>query len=242
MIETSDQDGVAVLRLQNGPVNALDLDLLDELPEVLAAVADRKAVVLTGAGRCFSAGVDLKQILDGGPAYVERFIPALGRAALALFEHPKPTVAAVNGHALAGGCVLTAASDDAVMSGGTIGLTELTAGVPFPVVPLEIMRHAIGPAVSTLVLTAKALKPDAALAIGLVDEVVAPEELLSTAHRRAAKLSEIRPEVYALSKQQLQQPARARIDAGDDRQVIEMWNTQSTRDYLREFMENLGRR
>ncbi|MBP2329847.1 enoyl-CoA hydratase [Kibdelosporangium banguiense] len=242
MIETTDQDGVAVLRLSNGPVNALDLDILTELPGVLAAVADAKAVVVTGAGKCFSAGVDLKRIVEDGSDYIEKFIPALGAAALALFEHPKPTVAAVNGHALAGGCVLAAAADVAVMSGGTIGLTELTAGVPFPIVPLEIMRHAVGPQVSTLVLTAKTLKPEEAAAIGLVDEVVAPDDLLPVALKHAAKLGTIRSDVYAFSKQQLQQPARARIDAGDDRQVIEMWSSQATRDFLREFMASLSRR
>jgi enoyl-CoA hydratase len=242
MIETTDQDGVAVLRLSNGPVNALDLDLLTELPAALANVADAKAVVLTGAGKCFSAGVDLKRIIEDGPVYVEQFIPALGAAALALFEHPKPTVAAVNGHALAGGCVLTAAADYALMSGGTIGLTELTAGVAFPVVPLEIMRHAVGPRVSSLVLTAKTLKPEGAQAIGLVDEVVAPEELVPRAIERAAKLATIRSDVYALSKQQLQQPAKARIDAGDDRQVIEMWGSQATRDFLAEFMASISKR
>ncbi|MET0235113.1 MAG: enoyl-CoA hydratase/isomerase family protein [Kibdelosporangium sp.] len=242
MIETTDQDGVAVLRLSHGPVNALDLDILTEVPNALANVADARAVVFTGAGKCFSAGVDLKLIIDGGPAYVEKFIPALGAAAMALFEHPKPTVAAVNGHALAGGCVLTAAADVALMSGGTIGLTELAAGVPFPTVPLEIMRHAVGPAVSSLVLTARTLNPEAAVAIGLVDEVVTPDELLPAAIRYALKLSEIPPGVYALSKQQVQQPARARIDAGDDRHVIEMWGSPATRDFLTAFMASLSRR
>ena len=139
MIETSDENGVAVLRLAHGPVNALDLELLTALPRALDGVADAPAVVLTGAGRCFSAGVDLKRIVEGGPEYVAEFLPALGRAALTLFTHPRPVVSAVNGHALAGGCVLAAAGDHRVMGAGTIGLTELAAGVPFPAVPLEIM-------------------------------------------------------------------------------------------------------
>lgn len=59
--------------------------------------------MLTGAGGCFSAGVDLKRIVDGGPPYVAEFLPALSTAVPALFDHPRPVVAAVNGHALAGG-------------------------------------------------------------------------------------------------------------------------------------------
>ncbi|MFC0104736.1 enoyl-CoA hydratase/isomerase family protein [Kibdelosporangium aridum] len=173
MIEVTDHNGVAILSLSHGPVNALDLEILTELPNVLAQVADARAVVLTGAGRCFSAGVDLKRIIDGGAGYARDFIPALSTAAFAWFTHPKPTVAAVNGHALAGGCVLAAAADVTLMSGGKIGLTELAAGVPFPTVPLEIMRHACA-AVASLVLTAKTISPAEAVAIGLVEEAVAP--------------------------------------------------------------------
>jgi enoyl-CoA hydratase len=111
MIETADYDGIVILTLNNGPVNALDLELLTAVPERLAAVADSRAVVLTGSGRSFSAGVDLKRTVDGGLPYVEKFLSSLSLAMLTLFEHPKPVVAAVNGHALAGGCVLAAACD-----------------------------------------------------------------------------------------------------------------------------------
>ena len=101
---------------------------------------------------------------------------------LTVFEHPKPVVAAVNGHALAGGCVLAAACDIRLMSGGTISLAELAAGVPFPTVPLEIMRHAVGPALDAMVLGA-GLTPDQAASIGLVHEVVGPDQLLGAALR-----------------------------------------------------------
>ena len=70
MIERADHDGIAILTLNHGPVNALDLELLRAIPGSLAAVADSRGVVLTGSGRSFSAGVDLKQIVDGGLPYV----------------------------------------------------------------------------------------------------------------------------------------------------------------------------
>jgi enoyl-CoA hydratase len=243
VIETSKDGEVAVLTLNHGPVNALDLELLTALPEALASVGDAP-VVLTGAGRCFSAGVDLKRIVDGGVPYVEEFLPALSTAAQALFDHPRPVVAAVNGHALAGGCVLAAACDVRLMSGGTIGLTELLAGVPFPTVPLEIMRHAVGPAVSRLVLTAQRLDPVEAHRIGLVDEIVT-DGLVAAAVERAAALAATPVAVYALAKRQLRAPALTRIAAlrdVDDPGVAALWAADGTRAFLRDFLARLAAR
>ncbi|UBU09257.1 enoyl-CoA hydratase/isomerase family protein [Nonomuraea gerenzanensis] len=244
MIETADHGGIAVLTLANGPVNTLDLELLTAVPEVLESVAGARAVVLTGAGRAFSAGVDLKRIVDGGSEYVERFLPALSSAALALFGHPKPVVAAVNGHALAGGCVLAAACDVRLMSGGTIGLTELAAGVPFPTVPLEIMRHAVGPALDTMVLGAGRLPAGRAVEIGLVHEVVEPDRLLAEALRHAEGLCAVPSEVYAFSKRQLHTPALERVrdfQAADDPEVVRMWSSEHTMATLRGYLASLRR-
>lgn len=243
MIEISEHGDVAVLTMSCGPVNALDLELLTAFPGALDSVADAAAVVLTGAGTCFSAGVDLKRIVDGGPRYVAEFLPALSTAMLALFDHPRPVVAAVNGHALAGGCVLAAACDLRVMSGGTIGVTELAAGVPFPTVPMEIMRHAAGSAVGRLVLTAEKLPRAEAYRIGLVDELT--DDLLPTALARAEALAAAPAEVYALAKRQLRAPAHERIAARreqDDRDVAELWSAPATRERLRGFLARLARR
>lgn len=234
---------VAVLTLNHGPVNALDLELLTALPGALAGAGDAP-VVLTGAGRCFSAGVDLKRIVDGGVPYVEQFLPALSTAALAVFDHPRPVVAAVNGHALAGGCVLAAACDVRLMSGGTIGLTELAAGVPFPTVPLEIMRHAVGAAVNRLVLTAVRLDAAEAHRIGLVDEVVT-DDLVGAAVSQAARLAVTPAVVYERAKRQLREPAHARIAARrdvDDPGVVALWGDPGTQEHLRGFLAALSAR
>jgi enoyl-CoA hydratase len=237
VIETTRDGDVAVLTLANSAVNALDLELLSAVPDAFASVADAAAVVLTGRGRCFSAGVDLKRIVEGGRAYVERFLPALGTAVLTVFDHPKPVVAAVNGHALAGGCVLAAACDRRFMSDGTIGLTELAAGVPFPTVPLEVVRHAVGPALDRLVLTAARLDPAQAQEIGLVTVSADP---LPDALAAARALAAAPPEVYALSKAQLHRPALERISAGrDDGVVTELWAAEETTTRLRAFLAAL---
>src|SRR5262249_41228244 len=153
----------------HGKVHALDLELLLAFTETMQRLAGGPAVVLTGTGTVFSAGVDLRRIVAGGPAYVREFLPALSAAFLAVFDHPRPVVAAVTGHAVAGGCVIAAACDVRLMSAGTIGLTELLVGVPFPTSALEIVRFAAGPAATGLALTGRALTPGEAFQIGLVD-------------------------------------------------------------------------
>jgi enoyl-CoA hydratase len=242
MIERTDHDGVAVLTLHHGPVNALDLELLTELSRALTEVADARAVVLTGRGRSFSAGVDLKRIADGGPEYVHEFLAALSMAAGSLFDHPRPVVCAVNGHALAGGCVLAAACDVRLMAGGTIGLTELAAGVPFPTVPLEIMRHAVGAALELMVLAPSRMTPEQAVAVGLVHEVVEADGLIEAALARADALCVAPAEVYALAKDQVRRPARERIVANqpvDDPRVEEIWSSELTSALLRAYLAAL---
>lgn len=234
-------DGATILRFDNAPVNALDLDLLNAITDAMRRVEG--PVVLTGAGRAFSAGVDLRALADGGTDYVERFVAALSEAFLAIYDHPAPVVAAVNGHAIAGGCVLAMCADMRLMSGGTIGLTELSVGVPFPVAALEICRVAMGTSATRAALQAKTIDADTALVRGWVDEVVAKDELLDRALATARELGQYSPAAYAATKAQLHKPVRAAIEAATstDADVRASWISEETRDRINGFLESLAR-
>jgi enoyl-CoA hydratase len=173
---------------------------------------------------------------------VKVFRPALSAAVKAVFYHPGPVVAAVNGHAIAGGCVLATACDVRLMSGGTIGLSEMRVGVPFPGVPLEVMRHALGPATRRFVLGAELLSAQDAAAAGLIDRVTEPEELLEAALAEAERLAGISPDVYAFTKRQLQGPARERIEGlrqADDEASTQMWASPAVQEKINSFMGSL---
>ena len=230
MLSTYDRDGVTVVELDRGPVNALDLELLG----ALTAAFDRAdaPVVLTGAGRTFSAGVDLRRIVEEPDSYVAEFLAALARAFLAVFTHPRPTVAAINGHAIAGGCLFALCCDTRVMSAGTIGLTEMAVGVPFPRSALEIVRHALGPASGRVVLRADTVGRDEALRLGVVDEITEPAVLLDRAVALASQLGSYPAAVYAATKRDLQQPALQAVSAGDDAAVTAAWSSPQTRQRL----------
>lgn len=232
-------DGVSIVRLDHPPVNALDLDLLDDVIITMRGIAG--PAVLTGAGRCFSAGVDLNAILDGDADYTDRFITALSAAFLAVFDHPAPVVAAVNGHAIAGGCVFAMAADVRLMSAGAVGLTELAVGAMFPMSALEICRHAMGPSATQAALGAGTVDVSTAAALGWIDEVVTAEELLPRATALARELGEYAPAAYAMTKQQLHRPARAAVEAGGeiDDVVRASWMSDETRARIAAYMASL---
>ena len=250
MIERTDDDGIAVLTLTHGPVNAMDLELCEAVTAAFRELADdpARAVVLTGAGSSFSAGVDLRRIVDGGAGYVKQFLPALAESFRVPFELGKPVVAAVNGHAIAGGCVLAATADVVLMADGRgrIGLPELKVGVPFPRIALETMRFRAGEVGSRrLVVGAQTYLPADAAAHGIVDEVVDPSELVKRAVDTARALAdEIPADTFAATKAALRREAVERADRyGDaDEETERLWIQRAEDGRIAAFLESATRR
>ena len=238
MIEAGHRDAVTVLRLNRPPVNAMSLELLRSLTETMRAT--HGPVVVTGTGRVFSAGVDLRQVLAGDARHAATLIDTLAEAFLAVFEHPAPTVAAINGAAIAGGCVLALACDVRLVVGGRIGLTEMAVGVPFPRAGLEIVRHALGSRVTRVVLRAEPFGAEAAVRLGLVDEQLPADGLMTRAVEIAAGMAPS-PTTYALVKSQLHEPVRAALAQADDSATIAAWSAPETRERISRQLESLRR-
>jgi enoyl-CoA hydratase len=238
-------DGVALLTVQHGKANAADTDLLRALTAAMQDLekADCRAVVLTGTGSVFSAGADLMRVLEGGDAYLDEFLPALSELLQTLFRFPKPLVAAVNGHAIAGGCVFACACDRRLMAEGKarIGLPELLVGLPFPVDGLEIMRFATGGgSLPGLVLPGAALLAADAVRHGLVDEAVPAEELLPRATTVAARLGRVPFESFRLTKEQLRRPALALMTtdrAAREAETRRAWGSAEARAAIAAYVE-----
>ncbi|MFM7737641.1 MAG: enoyl-CoA hydratase/isomerase family protein [Alphaproteobacteria bacterium] len=220
------EGGVRLLRIERPPANAINGELLGVLhAEAAAADEDEavRAVVVTGSGRFFSAGLDLKEMSGGG----REMLATLGGAddgIHRLWRIGKPTVAMVGGHALAGGAILMLACDFRVAARGAfkIGVTETALGLPLPNGAFQIARHGLlhGDARRVL-LRAESFSPDDALAVGLVDEVVEPEELEARALAFAAELGRHPSAAWGFQKYKLQAEAenaiRHPLDAGTGR-------------------------
>ncbi|TVT59364.1 enoyl-CoA hydratase/isomerase family protein [Amycolatopsis rhizosphaerae] len=235
-IAVEDDGRVAVLRMRCGPANLLDETVCRELAARVDGLSagGHRAVVLTGRPEVFSAGFDLRRLRAGGAPYVRRFLPALSDALLALFGFPGPVVAAVSGDALSGGAVLAAACDRRVMSAecGRFGLTDLAAGLPFPLVAMEILRCAYGSRrLPELVLAGGPCAGPAALALGLVDGLAADTEVLPRSVEIATRLAAVPPRAFAHTKAQLHRPFDERIGehrAADDAYVEMLWAAPET--------------
>lgn len=243
MIERTESEGIVTLRLAHGKASAMDLELCDELSREIEGCENAAAVILTGTGSIFSAGVDLFRILNDGDAYTARFLPALERTIRLLFTLERPVVAAVNGHAIAGGCILAAACDIRLLAqgNGRMGIPELLVGVPFPAIALEVMRFAVAPQrFQEIVYTGGTFAADDALARGFVDEIVPADAVMSRATDFAKRLADIPRAAFAQVKRQLRAPAIAAADAfashyADD--TASQWRSPETRERIARYME-----
>ncbi len=246
MIEIQAVQDVRVLTLSSGPVNALDVEVLDELTEAFRELgrSGGPSLVVTGAGRAFSAGVDLTSVVQGGADYTDRLVPALSNTFDALFSYPGPTVAAINGAAIAGGCVLACAADRRLISpNAQIGATEVHVGVPFPVAALEVVRYACGDRAEDVLLGGRTYRGADAVAAGFAHRVV-DEDLVEAAVAEASELAGIPAGAYRHTKAQLRAPALARIRDAEaiDSEVRQMWGSDQTQQGLAAYLESIRRR
>ncbi len=247
VVRTSDHpDGVRLLTLDRPPANAINGELLVELDAALAEATyddNVRAVVLTGEGRFFSGGFDLKGERQVGDDVTRAAVQykAANRRLLGL---PKPTVAMINGHCIAGGFVFAVACDHrlATDSSFTIGVNEVAIGAAWPVAALEIMRIRLPDHLRSELMLGAELHPSSeAVRLGLAHRLVPAADLHAEALELAAGLGRHPAEVYANTKTRLVGDALARIDAAtvdQDLAISTLWVTESSRAARRAHLEH----
>jgi enoyl-CoA hydratase len=244
VIDIVQQGSVAVMTMRHGKANAMDIAFFNRIATCFEefAASSARAAVVTGQGNMFSAGVDLIRATEAGSDYFPIFLPALRRAFEAVFFCDKPVVAAINGHAIAGGCILACAADYRVMGreAGRIGVTELMVGVPFPVIALEIIRFAAAPhRLEQLVFGAATYEAAAAVELGLVHEAVDASAVVDRAIAVAHNLAALAPEAFSLSKRQTRQVVADRVASDGPRfdfAVDRVWLSAETKTRMRDYV------
>lgn len=243
MIVRESQEPVEIVRMNHGKASALDLEFCEAITATLRELSADDAVrsvILTGTGTIFSAGVDLYRLTDGGDDYIARYFPALNEMLLTLFTFPKPIVAAVNGAALAGGCLIALACDMKFMATtrGKIGVPELQVGVPFPAVAMEILRYAVGPIAHRMAMSGMHLRPKEAEELHVIDAAVDSADLMQAATQAALAMANIPPETFAFTKRQMRSESVARIEqlrAMDD-EARATWSSPEIHARIRDYM------
>ena len=216
------EDGVVSMQLDRPPVNALNPVFLAEIDRVLEAQAADdavRAVVLSGAGKTLSGGMDLKELLDFSSADQKAMVTGLNRTFARLYGFPKPLICAANGPAIAGGLFFILTSDFCVANERAVfGLAEMRVGVRFPVGPFEIARNELSAHACRRVMLSGATYDSAtALRLGVIDETVAADEVLARATAIAREYAALPAQAYAHTKGQLRGGVlRTIADALDD--------------------------
>jgi enoyl-CoA hydratase len=231
-IKIEQQDGIAIMYLNKPPVNAIDRRLVDDGMKCLlklSANKDIRALIITGSGKCFSAGLDLKVAPFYSLSEQRKMVEELNNIVLKLYGFPIPTVAAVNGHAIAGGFILAISCDYRIgtTSECKIGLTESRVGIPFPASTMEVLRAELSPSVARkMVMVGRNLGPKEAFQNGVLDELQQSDQVLSRAKEVAMDLGAIPRDAYAQIKLQLRGNTIRRIqqviDEGSD-PLLKMW-------------------
>ena len=197
-------DKVAVVTLDDGKVNAMTRPFFEGLNAALdQAEKDAGALVITGRPGAFSAGLNLKVLPTLPPDELRRTLTAFGKTMLRVFTFPMPTIAAVSGHAIAGGAMLAFACDMRYLADGPfrLHLNETAIGLPLPTWALMLGQSAVPKRWHTeAMLLARAYSPAEALERDIVDDVVPPEQLLERALTAAAPLTALNRAAYATSK------------------------------------------
>jgi enoyl-CoA hydratase len=221
-VSLADIDGVMVLAIDRAPANALDIDLLESINAAVEHLGAHTppAVVLAGCDGFFSAGADLKAMPSYGPAEQRRMIHGINTMVLGVYGLGCPVVAAVTGHAIAGGLVLALCADLRVASNkGRYGLTEIKVGIGYPQAAIGVVRAELpSHAARLLALGGRLIDAEECLRLSALDELVAPDAVLPRAIERARDLAAYPADTYERIKHDLRgEPLAAlRAAAADD--------------------------
>jgi len=243
-------DVVRVIRLVGAKAGAMDEAMLDALEGQIEDFEDgpARAAVITGHDRFFSAGLALPRLIDLERDAMRVFIGRFSRAMTRVLACGKPIVAAINGHAIAGGCVLALMCDwrICVDDGAKVGLSEAQLGIGLPAIVVEPLRATVPSAsLVPLALEGRLCSPGEARELGLVHELAPAAEVVARAEAKARALAEPPPLAVAQIKRSLRAPildAIARTEEAETERWLDSWFSEAAQVRLRMAVASLTRK
>lgn len=244
MISVDRHGKLLLVELNRGVTNAINLELVQELTRIVKQAREASyvhALVLASTNnKFFSIGFDLPHLLTLAREQMEVFFRAFNQLSLDLYTLPKPTVAALTGHTVAGGCILALTCDYRLLAEGRklMGLNEIKLGVPVPYPADCMLRSLTGTRAARDIIDSGALyRPEQALELGLVDQVRPQEQVRDEALARAEALGAEPRHAFALIKLNRIEAVVSQVQAQlevKQQQFCECWFRADTQERLRE--------
>jgi len=235
--ECAIDDGIAKIVLARGKVNAINEKVVEELTERLNELLknpDVKSVILTGTGKFFTFGFDIPEFLSYPKNDFIRYLTKFTDLYRLIFTYPKPVIASLNGHTIAGGCMLAIACDYRIMVSGKarISLNEINFGSSLFAGSVDLLKMWLGQRPAEIAAYTGAMySAEEALKLGLVDRVCSEPELESETERAARDFSEKDPDAFASIKKLLRSQLAEQIKARERQSIldfVDIWYSEKT--------------
>jgi enoyl-CoA hydratase/carnithine racemase len=238
------KDNVAVVKLQRSVTNPLNLDFLNEISRSLHDLEEDpqvRAIVFTSTNdKFFCIGFDLPYLIPLKMDDVETFYTTYNQLSVALFSFPKPVVAAINGHAIAGGCILTLCCDYRYISEGRklMGLNEIKLGLPVPYPGDRVLHQIVGAQHAKEIMEiGDFYPPEVSLEMGMVDQIYPSDQVLTKSIERAKLLGDFPSHAYKMIKQNRVENVKDEIQRSlEEKQqyFLKCWDNDETQNLLKE--------
>ncbi len=236
-VSVSKEGGIATVTLNRGKVNAINEPLIEQLDSCFVKLANDKtvkAIILTALGKFFSFGFDIPEFLTYPKESFIRYLTKFTNLYTSLFIFPKPIVAALNGHTIAGGCMLALSCDSRIMSSGKakISLNEIGFGSTVFAGSIAMLKFCVGQKNAESVLYSGTMyTADEAIQLGLIDQISSSENLMENAKKAAQEFAGKELLAFSALKGLLRKPvAEEMVKREKDaiREFVDIWYSEET--------------
>ena len=244
LVLATKEKGIATVTLQRGKVNALNEPMVEEIFNSfgnLETDTEVKSIIFTGSGKFFSFGFDVPEFMKYSKKDFISFMEKFTNLYTYLFQFPKPIVAALNGHTIAGGCMLATACDFRIMATGKgkISLNEITFGAPVFAGSAEMLRFCVGSRNAQSILYSGAMySAEKAFGLGLVDQVTSEDALLDDAVKVAQELAEKDSSAFTIIKKLLRKAVAEEMVKHEKDYILafaDIWYSENTWEKLKKI-------
>jgi len=243
-LHISKDNQIATITLNRGKVNALSEELIEQLKnqfEILENDDSIRAIILTGQGKFFSFGFDIPGFLNHSKDEFRVFINKFTDLYTYMFLYPKPIVAAINGHAIAGGCMLATTCDYRIMTTGKakISLNEIAFGSTVFAGSVELLKFCVGQRnAERILMTGSMFSAEEGEKLGLIDKISSEENVMAEAASVASSLGQREPKVFRSVKRLLRAPIAEKMIQREKKSIetfLDIWYSEPTRNNLAEI-------